>query len=64
MLVFAWILWGIFVFAYFILFATILGGCMAMNDPTKTVRLEIKPLSFLLNIAVFVFLNLYIFCGA
>ena len=61
MLVFAWILWGIYVFAFFIVFATILGGCMAMNDPTKTVKIEIKPLSVLVSIAVFVFLTLYLF---
>ena len=61
MYIFAWILWGIYVFIFFLQFAQVLGCCMAMNDPTKNVKIEVDIFKTLLNIAVFIFLNFYLF---
>jgi len=61
MIVFAWILWSIYIFTFFIQFAIIIGCCFALNDPTKEVRFRINLADQLINIAVFVFLTLYLF---
>lgn len=61
MIVFAWILWSIYILTFFIQFAIILGGCFALNDPTKEVHLRVNIIDLLINIAVFVFLTLYLF---
>lgn len=60
MLMFAWILWGLYIVGYaFMLLVTIL-TIIAINKGRK-VRININPITTLLNIAVFVFLNLYLF---
>ena len=60
MLIFAWILWGIYVLGYSIGTALIVGAICAANDG-REVKINFKPVSFLINLAVFVFLNLYLF---
>ena len=60
MLVFAWILWGFYVLGYSIALALIMAGICAANDG-REVKITFKPFSFLINLAVFVFLNLYLF---
>ena len=60
MIVFAWILWGLYVLGYSIGLASIVGGICAVNDG-REVKITFKPFSFLINLAVFIFLNLYLF---
>ncbi len=60
MLIFAWILWGLYILGYSIWLALVVCGIIAINDG-REVRIKINPITALINIAVFVFLNLYLF---
>ena len=60
MLIFAWILWSIMVFSFVCVIVLSVAAVCAINEG-RSVTLNIKPLSLLFSIAVFVFLTLYIF---
>ncbi len=60
MVVFAWILWSIYVLGFTILTAIAVASVAALNDG-REVELKINFFTFLMNVAVFVFLNLYLF---
>ncbi len=59
MLVFAWILWGIFTFCYGVVLiaAIVITAC----DKWDEVNLKIGGIGFFVDIAMYVFLNLYLF---
>jgi len=59
MLVFAWILWSIFTFSYAVVFIACL--ILTVLDKWDGVNLKVSGISFFLDIAVYIFLNLYIF---
>lgn len=60
MVVFAWILWSIYVLGFTILTAIAVASVAALNDG-REVELKINLFTFLMNVAIFVFLNLYLF---
>lgn len=64
MLIFAWILWGLILFGWSITTILFIAAFLALNNPEKSnleVKINIKPFDFLLTIAIFVFLTIYIF---
>lgn len=60
MVIFAWILWGLYILIYSLGLALIAGSFIAFCNG-ENVKLKFNSLTFLINIAVFVFLNLYLF---
>ena len=60
MIVFAWILWSLYILGFTAVAAIAVASVAAINDG-REVHLEINFFSLLLNIAVFVFLSLYLF---
>ena len=60
MVVFAWILWSIYVLGFTILTAIAVASVAALNEG-REVELKINLFTFLMNVAIFIFLNLYLF---
>ena len=60
MLVFAWILWSIYILMFTIHIAIFVGCIIAINEG-RNVKFNINIFEIIINIAVFVFLNIYIF---
>jgi len=60
MLIFAWILWSLYVLGFTTILAIWVGAMCALND-SREVHININLLSVLMNIAVFVFLSIYLF---
>lgn len=60
MVIFAWVLWGLYILGYTICLALVVCSVIAIND-SREVSIKINPITSLFNIAVFVFLNLYLF---
>ena len=59
MVVFAWILWSIFILEFTFIAAIIVGTIIAFGQG-KNVRLTV-PLRIFFDIAIFVFLTMYLF---
>ena len=60
MVIFAWILWGLYILMYSLGLAFTVAGFIAFCNG-KSVKIKFNVLGFLINAAVFVFLNLYLF---
>ena len=60
MTVFAWILWSIYILMFTIHFSIFIGGIIAINEG-RDVKFNINIVEIIINIAVFVFLNIYLF---
>lgn len=60
MLVFAWILWSVYILIFTIHIAMMVGCVIAINEG-KEVKINFNPIEIITNIAIFVFLSIYIF---
>lgn len=60
MIIFAWILWGLYILGFTAVAAIGVASIAAINDG-REVHLRLNLFSVLMNIAVFVFLNIYLF---
>ena len=60
MIVFAWILWSLYILGFTMVAAMGVASIAAINDG-REVHLKLNLLSVLMNIAVFVFLSIYLF---
>lgn len=60
MVIFAWILWSLYVLGFTAILAIGVASIAAVNDG-REIHLKLNLLSVLMNIAVFVFLNIYLF---
>lgn len=63
MKIFAWILWGLIIAVWTMKFAIIIGGICGMKDSDFTYRepVRINIYKFAIDVAIFVFLSIYIF---
>ncbi len=60
MIIFAWILWSLYILGFTIVTAVVVSSIAAIND-SREVHININLLSVLMNVAVFVFLSIYLF---